>query len=81
MAELEDGQANAEAAKKGAKGGAKGGKGNDLDTLKEELEAIRFVGTKGWILVDFPRNLTQMKLLETGLSGYESKADLPKDEN
>ena len=22
-----------------------------------------------------------MKLLETGLSGYESKADLPKDEN
>ena len=39
------------------------------------------MASKGWILLDFPRNLTQMKLLETSLSGYESKADLPKEVN
>ena len=33
----------------------------------------------GWILVDFPRNLSQMKLLETSLSGYEEKSELQKD--
>ena len=77
---MEDTQAAAEPAKKGGKA-AKGGKGNDVDTLKEELEQIRSVAPKGWILVDFPRNLTQMKLLETCLSGYVSKADLPKDES
>ena len=77
---MEDGQAAAEPAKKGGKP-AKGGKGNDLETLKEELESIRSITPKGWILVDFPRSLAQMKLLETCLSGYESKADLPKDES
>jgi len=31
-------------------------------------------------LLDFPRNLDQMKILETCLSGYVSKTELPKDE-
>ena len=66
--------------KKGGKGAAKGGKSQD-ETLREELDLIKSVQQRGWILLDFPRNLTQMKLLETALSGYESKADLPKDEN
>ena len=80
LAEMEENTAAAEPAKKGGKPAAKGGKTSDLDTLKEELDSICSIAPKGWILVDFPRNLTQMKLLETCLSGYESKADLPKDE-
>lgn len=79
LAELEDHSAPAEV-KKGGKPPPKGGKAPE-ETLKEELEQIRSVSPKGWILLDFPRNLTQMKLLETYLSGYESKADLPKDVN
>lgn len=60
------------------KGGKGGGKAPD-EALKEELESIRSVNPKGWILIDFPRNLTQMKLLESSLSGYECLADLPKN--
>ena len=75
---MDDGGIEAKPDKKGGKA-AKGGKTSEVDTLKEELEAIRSVASKGWILIDFPRNLTQMKMLETCLSGYESKADMPKD--
>ena len=39
------------------KGAPKGGKAPD-EALKEELESIRTVTPKGWILLDFPRNLT-----------------------
>lgn len=46
--------------------------------LKEELEAIRRMDVNGWILVGFPRTLTQAKLLERALSGYETKAEKPK---
>ena len=77
MADMDDTQAAAEP-KKGGKG-AKATK-DPLESLKEELEQIRCVQQKGWILVDFPRNLTQMKLLETSLSRYVSKADLPRPE-
>ena len=80
LAEL-DPEKVAAADDKGAKKGkapAKGGKAPD-ETIKEELEQIRQVKINGWILVDFPRNLTQLKLLETSLTGYEMKADLPKD--
>ena len=48
--------------------------------MKEELDSIRNVETKGWVLLDFPRNLTQMKMLETCLSGYVSKSDMPKND-
>ena len=65
--------------KKGGKAQAKGGNKNADESLKEELEGIRTIEPRGWILIDFPRNLNQMKLLETSLSGYESKADLPKE--
>ena len=59
---------------------AKGGGGKDpADVLKEELEQIRNFKLKGWILLDFPKSLTQIKLLEQALTGYESKTDLPKE--
>ena len=54
---MDDSQVDAKAEKKGGKA-AKGGKGSDADALKEELESIRSVASKGWILLDFPRNLT-----------------------
>lgn len=63
---------------KNKKAPPKGGKAPE-ESLKEELDLIRKVTPKGWILLDFPRNLTQMKMLETCLSNYESKADLPKE--
>ena len=76
---IDDTAAQPEApAKKGGKAAAKGGGKSPDEALREELETIRTLEPKGWILVDFPRNLTQMKLLETSLSGYESKVDLPK---
>ena len=79
MESLDDPAAQAEApAKKGGKAAAKAGGKTQDETLREELEAIRTLEPKGWILLDFPRNLTQSKLLETSLSGYESKVDLPK---
>ena len=52
-------------------------KGSD-ELLKEELETIRRMDVNGWILVGFPRTLTQAKLLERALSGYETKAEKPK---
>lgn len=77
LAELDDTQVSADPKGKGK--GAKGGNKPPDESLREELDQIRNVSPKGWILVDFPRNLTQMKLLESYLSGYESKADLPKN--
>ena len=63
---------------KKAKGGDK--KAPD-EVLKEELETIRGLKMKGWILLDFPENLTQMKLLESALSKHQSQTDLPKSED
>ena len=66
-------------AKAKAKAPAKGQKGaSSEDTLKEELDAIRAAKIKGWILLDFPRSLNQIKLLENRLSGFEAKSHLPK---
>ena len=77
---MEDSQAAVGDSKKGAKGAAtKGGKGNSDESLKDELESIRSVSKKGWILLDFPRSLDQMKILETCLTGYVCKTDMPKD--
>ena len=80
MASLDDpaAQEKEAPAKKGGKAAAKGGGKTQDETLREELETIRTLEPKGWILLDFPRNLTQSKLLETSLSGYEAKVDLPK---
>ena len=60
---------------KGAKGVA------PEEALREELDTLRRLQPQGWILVDFPRNLTQMKMLEAALSGYISSADLAKPES
>lgn len=64
---------------KGGKGAPKGGKTQE-EMLREELEAIRSVKMSGWVLLDFPQTLNQMKLLEKAISGYESKVDVMKSE-
>ena len=75
------GEATSVGTKKSGKPPPKNVKGATSDeVLREELEAIRTLQPQGWILVDFPRNLKQMKLLEAGLSGYIPKADLAKSE-
>ena len=63
--------------KKAAKGGDK--KAPD-EVLRDELEQIKSFKMKGWILLDFPKSLSQMKLLEQALTQYESKVDQPKDD-
>ena len=63
---------------KAAKGAPKGGKTQE-EMLKEELDTIRTVKMSGWVLLDFPQTLNQMKLLEKALSGYESKVDVMKN--
>jgi len=51
---------------------------NPDESLKEELDELRKLEVDGWILIGFPRSLTQMKLLEQSLSGFESKSDQSK---
>ncbi len=39
--------------------------------MKSEQEDIKGVKQNGWVLVDFPCNYAQAKLLEEALSGYK----------
>lgn len=52
---------------------AKGGP--DPEKLKAELEDIRNFKPVGWILVDFPRTLSQAKLLEKEMTDFQSGVD------
>ena len=38
--------------------------------VQEELNALMSFEKKGWILLDFPRNLSQAKLLEKAFTGF-----------
>jgi len=40
------------------------------DLFKENLTNTKFRYTEGWVLVDFPNNYNQAKLLEKELSGF-----------
>lgn len=73
---------SADPAQKGKEKKSKGNaeKKTPEEQLHEELEAIRGIKLRGWVLLDFPKNLTQMKLLEQGLSDYENPADRPKED-
>ena len=63
-----------------AKNKTKGGKSSvkSPTELNEEIESLLGVQAEGWILVDFPRNLNQAKLLENNFTGYLSITDAPK---
>lgn len=49
--------------------------GPDPEKLKAELEDIKNFKPFGWILVDFPRTLSQAKLLEKEMTGFQSGVD------
>lgn len=50
------------------------------ETLNAELTEIRSFKASGWILIGYPKQLSQIKLLEQELTGFVSKIDQPKSE-
>ena len=62
---------------------AKGGKGakNAVKSAKEiqdDIDDLMSVEKNGWILLDFPRNINQAKLMESIFTGFKSVTDAPK---
>lgn len=49
-----------------------------VQEVQDELKALLSFEKKGWILLDFPRNLTQAKLLEKAFTGFQTISDRPK---
>ena len=45
-------------------------------SLNEELDALATTEAMGWVLVDFPCNYAQAKLLEEAMSGFKPTAEL-----
>ena len=48
----------------------------EQQSLNDELETLRSTEPLGWILVDFPCNYAQAKLLEEAMSGYKPSQEL-----
>jgi hypothetical protein len=46
--------------------------------IQDELDQLLSFDKSGWILMDFPRNLNQAKLLENAFTGFQAITDLPK---
>lgn len=49
--------------------------------IQDELDQLLSFEKSGWILMDFPRNLNQAKLLENAFTGFQATTDLPKPLN
>ena len=81
LEQLEEAKANegGDADPKGKKG-AKAAK--SPAEVQEEIDQLLAPDINGWVLVDFPRNLTQAKLLESSFTGYQAASDTakPKDQ-
>lgn len=50
------------------------------EALNAELTEIKSFKATGWILIGYPKQLSQIKLLEQELTGFVSKIDQPKSE-
>ncbi|CDW87464.1 mitogen-activated protein kinase organizer [Stylonychia lemnae] len=84
LAELEQQNAAVGGAqdKKGKAPPAKGkNAGSNEDQLRQDLELIQKIQPEGWILLDFPRTLSQAKLMEKLMTGFQSMTDLPKNQD
>lgn len=46
--------------------------------IQSEIDALLRPEVNGWVLVDFPRNINQAKLMENAFTGYTSVTDVPK---
>ena len=77
LEQLEEAKAN-EGAEVDPKAKGKPKAVKSVQEVKDELDALLSFEKTGWILVDFPRNLTQAKLLEKAFTGYETISDRPK---
>ena len=80
MAEIEATNVAAAADPKAKKAAApsKGQKAPE-EQLKDELDEITKVKPEGFILLDFPKNLNQAKLLENAINGFKAMTDSMKD--
>ena len=58
----------------------KGNNNKNEATLRQELHKINLESNTGFILLDFPNNFSQVKILEKKLSGYEFELEKPKSE-
>lgn len=67
--QLEDAKQN-EGADVDPKGKGKVKAAKSVQEVQEELNTLMSFEKKGWILLDFPRNLTQAKLLEKAFTGF-----------
>lgn len=80
LEQLEEAKAN-----EGADADPKGKKGSKAAKspaeVQEELNQLLAPDINGWVLVDFPRNLTQAKLLESSFTGYQAASDTAKPMN
>ena len=47
----------------------------NAEALNNELNEIRQFQAQGWILIGYPCQLSQAKLLEEAFTGYQSKLD------
>jgi adenylate kinase family enzyme len=60
---------------------AKGKKaGKAPEEIEAEIKSLLQPDISGWILIDFPRDIKQAKLLENSFTGYELVSDKPKPE-
>lgn len=82
LAELEAANAaggDPKAAPKGKAPPPKGGKGaggpSGEEQIRAELDQIQKVQVEGWLLIDFPRTLSQAKALEQVMSGFTTLID------
>jgi adenylate kinase family enzyme len=63
---------NVKETKAKGKGTAKKDNVKSTKDIREEITQLLAVQKDGWILVDFPRNINQAKLIENHFNGYRS---------
>lgn len=68
--------ADADPKAKGKKGG-----GKTPEEIEADIKTLLQPDISGWILIDFPRDIKQAKLLENSFTGYELVSDKAKPDN
>jgi hypothetical protein len=48
----------------------------EIQEVQARLNSIQTIENNGWVLVDFPANFSQAKLLEKALSGYQLSEEM-----
>mmetsp|Transcript_21955 Transcript_21955/g.34103 ORF Transcript_21955/g.34103 Transcript_21955/m.34103 type:complete len:399 (+) Transcript_21955:2478-3674(+) len=77
LEQLEDARAN-DGGDADPKGKGKGKATKSPQEIQQEIDDLKALEVNGWILIDFPRNLNQSKLLEHEFTGFELNTDSQK---